>query len=373
MSAWWKRFKPNQSTLPAAALATVFCGIPLLMIWTVPPSQSTNVDRFGSALSRTLAHSSAGLILNQERIALSVIANQVSQYDEVEGVVFYTASNEIIVLSGATEASENFVASANLDDTLAGYVKIYLDREAFAPPARTLSWLLSILCLGVAPFLSLGMLQLSARGNRSLPIVSVPEPPAAKKQSSFCLTINLYNQLALGRQARQGAIADAITLAQELCAIHPGIFVEVPERGVIILLEPKNVTSAQAICASFLVQRLLSEFETQGVFRAYLSKVECPGSPAEMQSLSIGTLEEDVDIDSCLTLAALARPHTALVSEDIYQALQDSEKVWAKVFTHPLLEDVETTAHTFLIDALPPQESDLVDSQAMLVLGFTQA
>ena len=95
--------RPNQSTLPAAILATAFCGISLLLIWTAPLSSDREITRYGEALSETLAHSSAGLLLHQERIELAVFANQISQYPEVAGVIFYSASNEIIVLSGNTD------------------------------------------------------------------------------------------------------------------------------------------------------------------------------------------------------------------------------------------------------------------------------
>ena len=373
LSSWWKRFKPNRSTLPAAALATVFCGVSLLVIWTQPISHERDMNRYGEALSHTLAHSNAGSMLNQQRIELAVIANQVGQYPEIAGVAFYTASNEILVLSGNTDASEQYTASATLDDTLAGYVTVVLNATAFAPVPRIWSWLLSLLSLAVAPFLSLGILQLSARGNRSLPIVSVPEPPPPARQPSHCLTINLYNQLALGRDARKNAIADAMNLAEEICAIHPGIAVEIPERGLAILFDQQAVSGAQVVSAAFLIQRLLTEFETEGIFRCYLNEITCAGSPAEMQSLTMATLAEEMNVDACLTLAALAKPETVLLSEDIYTALTDSEKVWAEIFTHPLLEDVDSSSHTYSVDGLPPQQADLVDSQAMLILGFNQA
>ena len=89
-----------------------------------------------------------------------------------------------------------------MDDTIAGYVTVVLNKDAFTPPARPWDWLMSIAVLIGAPFLSLGILQLSARGNRSLPIVSVPEPAPPAMQSSFVLGINLYNQLGLSRAQR---------------------------------------------------------------------------------------------------------------------------------------------------------------------------
>lgn len=371
-SSWWKKFRPNQSTLPAAILATLFCGVGLLLIWTQPLKTDREMARYGEALSETLAHSSAGLLLHQERIDLAVVANQISQYREVAGVIFYSANNEIIVLSGTTESSSHFIAPATLDDTITGYVSVVLNEAAFAAPARIGAWLLSLLILAISPFLSLGILQLSARGNRSLPIVSVPEPVVAEAQPSFALTLNLYNQLALDKDSRQSAITDALNMAYEACAIHQGIAVEIPERGAMILFDQKSVSGGQAICASFLIQRLLHEFETPGKFRCYLTEIDCPGCPAELNQLNLEDLEEHADIDMLITLAALAKPDTVLLSEAVYSKLSNEEKVWSRLFNHPLIEDVDASDHTYLVSELPAEQAKLVDSQATLILGFNQ-
>jgi hypothetical protein len=372
LSLWWKRFKPNQSTLPAAALASAFCCASLLFIWVPEHSTAKSMERYGHALARTLAHSNAGLLLHQDRIELAVIANHVVRYDEVAGIVFYGINNEIIALSGSIDNAPHYPADATLDDSATGSVGVVLNPTAFAPPMPLGSWLLTMLVLTVAPFLSLGLLQLSARGNRSLPIVSVPEPKK-ELQKSYCLTINLHNQLALAKDQRIVAVNDALNMAQEVCAMHQGIAVEVAERGVVMLFDQHVVNAGHAISASFLMQRLLADFETDGSFRCYLNQTECPGSPTDMDIMSLEVLQNQTDIDELMTLAALAKAHTVLLSEAVYSALSELEKTWARVFSHPLLEDVNDAAHTYSVAELPAQQAQLVESQAMLILGFTQA
>ena len=372
MPLWWKRFKPNQSTLPAAAVASVFCCASLLFVWVPEHSAANAMERYGQALAQTLAHSNAGLLLHQDRIELAVIANHVVRYDEVAGLVFYGIDDEIIAVSGSIDQAPHFLAAATLDNTGTGSVSVALDQDAFTPPLPLLSWLLTVIVLVGAPFLSLGLLQFSARGNRSLPIVSVPEP-TTELQKSFCLTINLHNQLALARDQRAAAVTDALNMASEVCAMHQGIAVEVAERGVVMLFDQKVVNAGHAICASFLMQRLLADFETDGNFRCYLNQTECPGSPADMDIMSIEALQNQTDIDELMTLAALAKAHTVLLSEAVYSRLSDLEKTWARVFRHPLLEDVSDAVHTYSVAELPDQQAQLVESQAMLILGFTQA
>ena len=369
--SWWKRFKPNQATLPTALLATAICGVCLLLLWTRSDVSDNAMTRYGEAPAQTLAHANAGRLLQSDRIELALIASQVNRLGEVAGVVFYSATNEIVALSGNTEHGRHFTASATLDDTITGYVSIVTATEEFEPAPRIGAWLLTFCILAATPFLTLGLLQLSARGNRSLPIVSVPEPSAATPHPSFSLTINLHNQLALTRAQRDAAIADAVNMAQEVCAIHPGIAVAVPERGAVVLFDQGLVSAGAAICAAFLTARLLEEFETEGEFRFYLDVMESPGAPGDLDQLSYDQLREHTDIANVMTLAALAKARSVLVAESVYDALTDDEKPWAHTFEHPLLEDITNQANIYSVTELPDQQSELVDNQARLILGFT--
>lgn len=370
MLVWLKRLKPNHSTLPAALLATAFCGVSLLLIWTAPTSSQSEMTRYGKALTQTLADSNAGLMLRAEHIQLAVIANMVHRYPEVSGVIFYSPNQNIIAVSGNTQTPLKFTAAATLDDTISGYVSIFLAAETFAKPTPVGRWLLTLATLLFSPFLSLGILQISSRGNRSLPIVSVPDPIATKPQPSFALTLNLHNQMALPLELRTSAIEDAMTMALEVCAIYDGMAVALQEKGIMVLLDMRSVSAEQAIYAAFLLQRLLTDFETHGEFRCYLNTLQCPGSPAELALLSVDSLEQTADINSLLTLATLAKAPVVLIDELIYTQIEEATKTWATEFQHPLLEDLGAVRPIYAIHNLPAEQADTVSSQAKLILGF---
>ena len=339
MSPWWKRLKPNRSTLPAAALASLLCGIALIAIWSPPQSAVDNIKRFGDSMASTLAQSNAGRMLRQEKIELSVIANQIAADPGIVGVAFYSAGNEILALSGSLDQQPHFTAQATLNETVTGYVTVVVDEAPFLPPARPLAWLLSIAVMLAVPFLSLGALQLTANGNRSLPIVSVPETAPAQPQTSYCLLVNLYNQLALGGSARHQSIDDAITMATETCAVYQGLPVRLGERGVALLFDRDEVSAWQSVGAAFLLMRLLLRYETQGEFRYFLTQAECPDSPAEMAAMSAEDLGRSLDVDQAMTIAALARPATLLIADGVTRTLGESEAPHCSTFAHPLLAD----------------------------------
>jgi len=370
--AWWKRFKPNKSTLPAALVATILCGFSLIAIWAPNPQIAVEMERYGHSIARTLAQGNAAYLLHKERIELAVVANQTARFPEVAGVQFYTASNDIIAMSGNDELGQHFTAPATMDDTITGYVSVVLDPQAFAPAPRPIAWLLTIGILLAAPFISLGIMQLSARGNRSLPIVSVPEPATISPQESYCIVVNLHNKLALGRRAQVQALDDALVMAQEVSAIYPGFALKLDDRGIAIFLDSDAVTPANAIYASALTQQLLKQFETEGEFRCFLCRARCPGPPADIDPPTQAELAEHVAFDDLLVVAALARSETTLMCNTTFSTLGE-EQHWGRHFEHPLLDDMPDVGALYAIDALPPQQEQLVANQAMLILGFNAA
>ena len=138
----------------------------------------------------------------------------------------------------------------------------------------------------------------------------------------------------------------------------------------ILLLIDEVIKLIVVIYAAFLLQRLLTDFETHGEFRCYLNTLQCPGSPAELALLSVDSLEQTADINSLLTLATLAKAPVVLIDELIYTQIEEATKTWATEFQHPLLEDLGAVRPIYAIHSLPAEQADTVSSQAKLILGF---
>ena len=367
---WWKRFRSTKATLPAATTASAVCAIALAAIWFTGESEQPEVERFGSTMANTLAKTTAGDLLDNQRINLAVIANHVSSIDEVDGVTFFDNANNVIAMSGTQNGTRRFTATANIDDTITGYVSLHLNTQAFQPPKPWIRWLASLATVLAAPWLTVLLMQLSARGNRSLPIVSVQQEDSGATPS-YCLMINLINQLALSKSEREQAVADAVNMGREVCAVYPGFAMPLNSQGACLVLNQTSVSGLQALYATFLLQELLLEYETLGQFRCYLRTAVCPGDPSEMHALDPGQIDGLANIDADLTLAALARKNTALVSNEVYANLNDIEKNWAQHFDHPILPDVAQGQTLYSVTALPERDARLVTEQAEVILGFS--
>ena len=366
------KFRASRVTLPAAVVATAICAASLFAIWFERPNGQQEIERYGHALATTLADTTAAALFEERRITLTVIANRLTELDEIAGVAFFDQADELMAMSGVQQAQTSFQAQATIDDTPSGYVQVTLNRAAFAPPIPWALWLLSFLSILLTPPLTVMAIQFTARGNRSLPIVSVPSEPT-QDQPAYLLTIKLHNQRSLSRREQTQAIEDALAMGQEVCALYPGLAVSLQERGLTLVISKAEASGLKAVYASLLVQRLLREYETQGEFRCMLSTVISPSDPAEATFIRTEALEEMTNVELNLTIASLAKANTALMDAEIFADLSEEQRQWAKPFHHPILEDLAPDGVFFCIEALPEQEQALITEQAQVVLGFNLA
>jgi len=123
--------------------------------------------------------------------------------------------------------------------------------------------------------------------------------------------------------------------------------------------------------ATFLLQDLLLEYETLGQFRCYLRTAICPGDPDEMNAIDAAQMDGLSNVEADLTLAALARRNTALISNEVHANLTDIEKSWAKPFDHPILPDVAPGQILHSVAELPERDAQLVTEQGQVILGFS--
>ena len=366
------KFRASRVTLPAAAIATVLCAACLFAIWFERPDGQAEMDRYGNALATTLADITAGALFEERRITLTVIANRLTTLNEIAGVAFFDQSNELMAMSGVQRSDTSFDAQATIDNTRSGSVRVTLNRQAFAPPISWALWLLSLLTVLFTPPLTVMAIQFSTQGNRSLPIVSVPNEPD-QDQPAYLLTVKLHNQRSLNRQEQTQAIEDALTMGREGCALYPGLAVSLQERGLALLISKAEASGRNAVYASLLLQRLLREYETQGEFRCLLSTTISPSDPAEATSIKTEALEGMTNVEQNLTLASLAKANTALMGADIFEDLSEAQRQWAQPFRHPILEDLAPEGVFYCVEALPEQEHALITEQAQVVLGFNLA
>ena len=145
------KFRASRVTLPAAAIATAITACCLLLIWFERPDGQDEMDRYGSALAATLADTTAPELFNTQRITLTVVANRLTTLEEVAGVAFHGADEELMALSGLQRSEVHYRAIATIDNTPSGAVTVSLNPDVFAPAIPWSRWFFSVLALLLTP------------------------------------------------------------------------------------------------------------------------------------------------------------------------------------------------------------------------------
>ena len=371
--SWASRFKldsaSNPGLLPAVAITTVLMAAGMWWLWSTPVDSQHTMDRYGDSLADTLATASAGPLMHDNIIELAVVAARTVALPEVAGVVFYDAQREVVASNGSVDLHAEYPGTAMLEETITGYVSVYLHAERFVPPVSAARWWLTLLLCLLAPAAAMLGVSLASRTKESLPIVSVPE--SNLPCSSYCLTFILHNQMSLDRPMRTTAIQDALDMTLEASALHQGMRLEVTGRGVIVLFDTKHVSPQRVLATAFLTLRLLSDIDSPGHFRVFANTVTCPGSPSERSHFDWEELSE-IDVDALMTLASLAKPDSVLLCGSVLSQSSDDIRSCAELFKHPLAEDLtDKTLHHMAQPA--PEEQQWINDQANLILGFTRA
>ena len=175
----FQQFLPSKSALPIAGVTSLLTAVVILLVWLPERAPDRAMEQFGQSMVQTIAHTSAGHLLHQDRIELAVVANEVATYPEVSGIVFYNANNEILAMAGGTDLRRHHTSAATLDDTITGYVALDLNAQAFTPPIPWWAWLATLAAVVLVPVtavFAVGAVLRSQNDTRSLPIVTVPEP-----------------------------------------------------------------------------------------------------------------------------------------------------------------------------------------------------
>ena len=166
------------------------------------------------------------------------------------------------------------------------------------------------------------------------------------------------------------ALQDAETMSKEVTALYEGSTIRVDDLGICLALPNGTCNAKQALNAVFLLQVLLGEYYTAGQFRCFLKEGAWTSKENDMEGADFKSFFSAKDFSAWLTLAALSRKDTALVSSMIISELPDEVRQRAKTFEHPLTRDIDTIEQIYLIEKLPEVDEELINQQAKMILEF---
>ncbi len=342
-------------SLAVAMLVTAGLGF----IWHDPVADETRAQSYGANLASTLAAQGMEAMLQPDALHLSVLVNRMAAMPAVSAARFLDANDSPIAQSGPVTRNDGLTHThaVRIGGVITGYAQVTLRPGSFEPRISGVQLLATALLVLSMPLLAMMIGEWPERRRRPLPVVEFPEEEKAREGPQWMALVNLYNQLAYPSDQRRAILASTLEQANQVAHLYQGRAQAVTGTGVVLLFDELEDVAFKAVCASFLLLKLLQHEEPAAEYRVALHRLDTP------------QLSPEVTADVAL-LAALAREGTVLATPVFAASLAKTERLESDLFTHPMLSDVDIVDdQATVITELSEKHSALIDQQAVAVKG----
>lgn len=417
---------PRRVLLGAAvALTAVLLPLLLTALWTGERAAAAERERHGSTVVRRLAASAADSLLAGDRIALNVLAREFTTLPGIATAALYSADNRLLAAADgagqspseldAVSSDRVYVEQITLQESIAGYARIALVPDAFAPNGKALLAAVAIVTALCALALAWTALEgLDARlvrmrervadllgedhgGSDAWRALSAlldppskepaePDAPAAagaaEDRPSHLVVVNLFNQISLSNAERESVLETCEGLLDRVCRLYGGRHERLPGTGLLIALDPladREDPAFQAICTALLAARVFDDLnherrregEVQLALRIGVERIVDEVEEQDPHSESIGELFPE-SVSRAVTLSALARGGGVVIGDAVHDACAGTDRVEADPVESPVLRATLGTgpgARAWLVRDLADGYRGLLDRQAALLIG----
>lgn len=345
-------------------------GIPLLgaAIWMEQQTGAEERARYGNTIARQLADSALDAVLEDDRIALSLLVRETAEHPAVAASALYSADETLIVSADRSRRSprsldpdspDAFVKPLRLDGSIAGFSRVTLGPRPnplwpeLALLLAALSALLGLLGWYASRWLDARLApvravfedhaEATAKARHSLGALleltapaptdaATSEAPARKSQAEtdpeFAIIINLFNQLSLPPAARRAAIDACVAALQPLCQRYRAELVRLRQSGL-ALHPPRSSDSAEDGAAQAVELALRAQDLLETCNQARIDE----GEAAMTLRLGVDALPEPdaatepgQRLSRAITLSALARDQGIAVTDEVMYRCRHPEQ-----------------------------------------------
>ncbi|MEJ2130324.1 MAG: hypothetical protein P8Y95_01560 [Gammaproteobacteria bacterium] len=423
MTALSRRFDLDRLSLgmllPAAAgLGAVT--VALVLAWGLHTRLESIVNaqmqRYGNTVANQVASLAAEPLMAGDRLALNRIVTRLASADGILTLGVYTLDNRAVasVDEDISKEATSYSTAITFDETIAGYVRVGLDREIFQQPYEGFfTWAALISCIGVLlalaitlalrrpilrPFLALHASAGTVLRQRGEAVAESRVPTlgefaslagalAPKNGTSttelvqgrplYALVINVFNQVSLPRDERRHVLGLCRERAQKVCRLYNGRALKLTGTGVLALFDgfSDEDHAFQAICAALLTRDLVSDLNHRRLeqdrpgllFRLALDPVSLRQFEEADDATILDALRED--LQHTVLLSATARNNTVAISQAVYDSIVDPARLSLSEQRAPVLESLaDRGSRWYLVEGVAESYGVLLDRQAELLL-----
>ncbi len=370
LAFWLELVKRQQATGWISLLCTSIVLTGFWIIWDGSSVERSRATDYGNSITETLALQGQEAMLTPDTVHLFVLTNRLAGLRDVMGTGFYAISGAPIVESGdmtsAVADHQEFTRSVNVGQTPRGVVRVRLTAEAFSLAGRLPQFTATIALLLLTPLLTMLLHELLLiRRHRTATLEiedqNEEEAPLAPR---WLLVGNFYNQLNFSSDARREIGERVMLKAERVARLYQGSARIGVSASLLLEFAASEDAGFNAVCAAWLLNRVLAEADQDVQFRFALHRVMA--SPNR-------DIRAEVIADASL-LAAFAPEDSLIASHDFMTSLAQPERCLAQALDNPMLADIASiTGTSFCINALAEPHSELLHQQVDALLGYSTA
>ena len=377
---------------------------------------TSQMERYGNTQAAQIAALAAEPLMTGDRVALNRIVKRLTAADEIVTAGVYTLDNKTIasIDADATIDATTYSTAITFDETLAGYVRVGLDRAMFERPHENFLWwavilaaFSTLLATGIGYSLNGVILNplhaLHARASvlarergvevrtEDVPTLGgialladalAPTDTSASDRTSnhplYMLVVNIFNQVALPSVERRHVANLCLARAKQVCRLYNGRALTLTGTGILALFHAfsDDDHAVRAICAALLTRDLVADLNHRRLdqdrpevqLRLALISLT-PHQLAEIDELEIlDTLAGD--IQRAVLLSATARNDTVAINQTVYESILDPSRLTLSEQNSPALRSLAEgeALRCYLVDGVAESYGTLLDRQAELLL-----
>lgn len=424
MTTFSRRFDLDRLTLgkilPVAATLGALT-VALILTWGLHVRQqgivNSQMERYGNTLASQIASLAAEPLMSGDHVALNRIVARLTSADEIVTAGVYTLDNRTIasIDADATIDATTYSTVITFDETIAGYVRVGLDRAMFERPhenfllwAVLLSSFSTLLAMAIAYALKGAILRplfalharasvlARQRGRDSMAedvptlggfalladaLAPVDMSHRASNHPLYALVVNIFNQVALPSDERRHVANLCRERAQKVCRLYNGRALTLTGTGILALFDgfTDDDHAFRAICAALLTRDLVSDLNHQRMdqdrpellFRLALDLL----TPCQLAETDADAILEALgdDIQRAVLLSATARNNTVAISQAVYESILDPGRLTLSEQKSPALQSLADgdVLRCYLVDGVAESYGALLGRQAELLLYET--
>ncbi|MFP6797324.1 MAG: hypothetical protein VB933_09725 [Pseudomonadales bacterium] len=312
--------------------------------------------------------------MSNDRFELSTLVNDMAMFNEVAGISVYSVDNQLLAVAGnfaPRSTLPTFSQEVTVQDTVAGYVRIMINPDAFQTSfsdkfMRSVLWCAS----GLLALVGI-MFGLLLRTNLSESDDSMEEG-VSSEASAFILVVNVFNQISLPAEARARAMSIATARSNRVANLYAAQATPLAGTGVALAFDQTDAhdRSFEVVCAALLLGRALDAMNHDHYTE------ERPEIRFRF-GLHVGpvctTLDELLSTDNgrdTVLLSALASDGHLAVSEDVMASITRTERIIGHITDNPAAAGLISTSRRYhLVERVAPAYQSLIERQAELIIA----